>query len=63
MSDGGLRAFGGFAVGSRVAGYLLEEQIWAAPRFPDSLIDAISCCELPVQVLVVDFLRSLIAEC
>ena len=35
---------------------------WAAPRFPDSRFGAISCCTLPVQVLVVDFLRSLIAE-
>ena len=36
---------------------------WAAPRFPDSRFGAISCCTLPVQVLVVDFLRSLVAEC
>jgi hypothetical protein len=42
---------------------------WAAmprmgcPAFSGQLIGAISCCELPVQVLVVDFLRSLIAEC
>ena len=36
---------------------------WAAPRFPDSGIGAISCCPLPVQVLVVDFLRSPVAEC
>ena len=35
---------------------------WAAPRFPDSGIGAISCCTLPVQVLVVDFLRSPVAE-
>ena len=36
---------------------------WAAPRFPDSRIEAISCCELPVQVLVMGFLRSPVAEC
>jgi hypothetical protein len=36
--------------------------IWAAPRFPDSGIGAISCCTLPVQVLVVNFLRSPVAE-
>jgi hypothetical protein len=35
---------------------------WAAPRFPDSEIDAISCCELPVQILVVDLLRCPVAE-
>ena len=35
---------------------------WAAPRFPDSGIGAISCCTLPVQVLVVNFLRSPVAE-
>jgi hypothetical protein len=29
----------------------------AAPRFPDSVIGAISCCELPVQVLVEGLLR------
>ena len=34
-----------------------------APSFPDSGIGAISCCTLPVQVLVVDFLRSPVAEC
>ena len=34
---------------------------WAAPRFPDSGIGAISCRTLPVQVLVVDFLRSPVA--
>src|SRR5258708_23214073 len=37
--------------------------MWAAPPFPDSGIGAISCCELPVQVLVVGFLRSPVAEC
>src|SRR5260221_2237725 len=37
--------------------------IWAAPPFPDSGIGAISCCERPVQVLVVGFLRSPVAEC
>jgi MFS family permease len=36
---------------------------WAAPRFPDSGFGAISCRTLPVQVLVVDFLRSPVAEC
>jgi len=36
---------------------------WAAPIFPDSGIEAISCCTLPVQVLVVDFLRSPVPEC
>jgi hypothetical protein len=35
---------------------------WAAPSFPDSGIGVISCCTLPVQVLVVNFLRSPIAE-
>jgi hypothetical protein len=32
------------------------------PEFSRQLNGAISCCELPVQVLVVDFLRSPIAE-
>src|SRR2546423_2809675 len=36
---------------------------WAAPHFPDSFISAISCRELPVQVLVVGLLRSPVAEC
>ena len=36
---------------------------WAAPRFPDSEIGAISCRELPVQVLVVGFLRNPVPEC
>jgi hypothetical protein len=36
---------------------------WAAPIFPDSGFGAISCCTLPVQVLVVDFLRSPVTEC
>src|SRR5262249_34853964 len=35
---------------------------WAAPNFPDSGIGAISCCTLPVQVLVMDFLRSPVPE-
>jgi transposase-like protein len=35
---------------------------WAAPRFPDSVIDAISCCELPVQVLVEGLLRGPVPE-
>src|SRR5215467_8938831 len=35
---------------------------WAAPHFPDSFISAISCRELPVQVLVVGLLRSPVAE-
>jgi len=35
---------------------------WAAPNFPDSGIGAISCCTLPVQVLIVDFLRSPVPE-
>jgi hypothetical protein len=35
---------------------------WAASCFPDSGIGAISCCTLPVQVLVVNFLRSPVAE-
>ena len=35
---------------------------WAALRFPDSGIGAISCCTLPVQVLVVNFLGSPVAE-
>ena len=38
------------------------DEDWAAPRFPDSGIGAISCCTLPVQVLVVNFLRSPVAE-
>ena len=37
--------------------------IWAASHFPDSFICVISCCELPVQVLVVGFLRSPVTEC
>src|SRR5258708_17621409 len=37
--------------------------VWAAPHFPDSGFGAISCRTLPVQVLVVDFLRSPVAEC
>src|SRR5260370_22404724 len=36
---------------------------WAAPPFPDSGIGAISCCTLPIQVLVVGLLRSPVAEC
>src|SRR5215471_14430578 len=36
---------------------------WAAPHFPDSFINAISCCELPVQILVVGLLRSPVTEC
>jgi len=36
--------------------------MWGASRFPDSWIDAISCCELPVQVLVMGFLRSPVVE-
>ncbi len=35
---------------------------WAAPRFPDSIIGAISCCELPVQVLVEGLLRGPVPE-
>src|SRR5258708_6621411 len=42
--------------------HTLRHAFWAAPRFPDSGIGAISCCALPVQVLVVDFLRSSVAE-
>ena len=37
--------------------------LWAASHFPDSFICVISCCELPVQVLVVGFLRSPVTEC
>src|SRR5258708_4398274 len=37
--------------------------VWAAPRFPEGGLGAISCCTMPVQVLVVDFLRSPVAEC
>jgi hypothetical protein len=36
---------------------------WAAPRFPDSGIGAISCCELLFQVPVMGFLRSPVPEC
>jgi hypothetical protein len=36
--------------------------LWVAPRFPDSGIGVISRCELPVQVLVVGFLRSTVPE-
>jgi hypothetical protein len=36
--------------------------VWAALRFPDSVIDAISCCELPVQVLVEGLLRGPVPE-
>src|SRR6266550_9568921 len=36
---------------------------WAAPRFPDNGIGAISCRELPVQVLVEGLLRSPVGEC
>src|SRR5258708_11154189 len=37
--------------------YVTEELTaagWAAPRFPDSGIGAISCCTLPVHGLVLD---------
>ena len=33
------------------------------PAFSGQLIDANSCCELPVQVLVEDFLRSPVPQC
>src|SRR2546429_5063205 len=36
---------------------------WAAPRFPDNGIGAISCGELLVQVLVERLLRSPVGEC
>jgi hypothetical protein len=51
----------GLALCAVVAGARSFTAIWAAPRFPDSLIGVISCCELPVQILVVDFLRSPVA--
>ena len=35
---------------------------WEAPRFPDSCSDVNLCCELPIQVLVVDFLRRPVPE-
>ena len=35
---------------------------WAAPRFPDYGIDVISCCGLPVQVLVECLLRGPVAD-
>ena len=38
-------------------------ETWAASHFPDSFICVISCCELPVQVLVVGLLRSPVTEC
>ena len=40
----------------------LVHPLWAAPRFPDSVIDVISCCELPVQVLVEGLLRGPVPE-
>ena len=40
-----------------------DHSTWAASHFPDSFICVISCCELPVQVLVVGFLRSPVTEC
>ena len=46
----------------RLAAMDVVEGLWAAPRLPDSGIGAISCCTLPVQVLVVNFLRSPVAE-
>ena len=36
---------------------------WAAPRFPDGRIAAISCRELPVQALSEGLLRSPVSEC
>jgi hypothetical protein len=45
------------------AAVFMAKQEMGCPAFSGQLIGAISCCELPVQVLVVDFLRSLIAEC
>ena len=42
---------------------IARRQVWAASHFPDSFICVISCCELPVQVLVVGFLRSPVTEC
>ena len=35
---------------------------WVAQPFPDSFISAISCCELPVQVLIVGLLRSPVSD-
>lgn len=71
---GGSAGQGGQGLGGEVAGGDgLEEVVdgagelpfggWAAPNFPDSGIEAISCCTLPAQVLVVDFLRSPVPEC
>jgi hypothetical protein len=52
------------SAGARAVGWVCGLGLpWAAPRFPDSRIGAISCCELPVQVLVVGFLRSPVPEC
>jgi hypothetical protein len=50
-------------LGDRVILLCDEGTNWAAPSFPDSGFGAISCRTLPVQVLVVDFLRSPVAEC
>jgi hypothetical protein len=36
---------------------------WSASFFPDSCLVAILCCGLLVQVLVVDLLWGLVAEC
>jgi hypothetical protein len=41
----------------------LSRMLWAASFFPDSCLIAILCCELPVQVLVVDLLWGLVSEC
>ena len=50
-------------VGSTARADGSDPEDWAAPRFPDSVIGAISCCELPVQVLVEGLLRGPVPEC
>jgi hypothetical protein len=47
---------------AQIADALAHGGEWAAPRFPDSVIGAISCCELPVQVLVEGLLRGPVPE-
>ena len=45
-----------------MTGPMPNTSVWEAPRFPDSFFDVNLCCELPVLVLVVDFLRCPVPE-
>ena len=51
-------------VGSCCAALPIQRRLTGRPRvFRTAVWWAFSCCELPVQVLVVDLLRGLVAEC